>query len=149
MSQEQLGEGLGIAQPRISIILKKVGLKAMYEKRRISQEKKEAIRRGYNVDMNVRDIAYFLNVPHDVVYHDFSQIGKRSRIQRFVVSIFGKHLTYPRASQIYEAQDLDFGIEEITELLEIDEELVNYAISNRISIESKIIEALKTLYPSE
>ncbi|MEK6940231.1 MAG: hypothetical protein AABX31_05895, partial [Nanoarchaeota archaeon] len=76
------------------------------------------------------------------------RIGIPKTIRRFG---FGKgtSLTYRLASQIYEAADLGFNSTEVTELLDTTPRVVEYALTERKTLESKIINALQVLYPEE
>ena len=51
------------------------------------------------------------------------------------------------ASQIYEASDLGFNKEEIMELLDANERVLDHSLENRGTIETKIKDALRVLYP--
>jgi len=116
--------------------------------KRISEGKREAISRGFYLNMPIRDIAYFLDVPDYVVPQYFSGIGTRPKSEYLAVmlGVNGRQLSYRLLSQIYEAQDASFERNEIAQLLDIKEKVVNFAIENRSDFALKIVSALWTLH---
>ena len=63
---------------------------------------------------------------------------------------FGKDKsTYRTASQVYEAQDAGFTLEETIKLLEKRKEAIGYCLAHRKEIEPKIRAILKQIYPTK
>jgi len=156
LSLKKLGKGLNLWNSEIGKILSKVGLKPLYGKKvrhMTPQWKKEAIKRTFNLDANPPDIAYFLELPEHIVYQNMKMMGPRPKRQEFIAKPLANiglpDLTYRLASQIYEARDLKFEIQEIAELLNIKKITVNYILKNENIISPKIFDILKTLYPNK
>lgn len=151
LALSDLGELSNIQTNTVGNILRRADLKPMHypaHKKRIvtSPEKKQAIDRSYNLEMNAPDIAYFIGVSPWIVSQRFNDIGKRGK-PHFIANLTKGRLDYRKASQIYEAQDLEFTEEQISELLDTHPDLVSHALQNESTIETKIIEALDTIYP--
>ncbi len=159
ISRVELGKSLDILaySANVGRILKKIGLKPLYgfrERHITPKEKKEAIRRGLELKMPSTDIAYFLGLSGPVVYQSLKKYGKKNCYPlQYIIKQFGKQrtnhhafLTYRLASQIYEAEDLRFNIDEITELLNTRKEIIDYAVENRQKIENQIVMELRILY---
>ena len=133
--------------------MKRSGLEPLYgarERHPISEEKKNAVKRSFNLKMSNPDIAYFIGVPSYVVRNYFVESGKNKGSKHNLVKSFGNpdaYLTYRGASQVYEGGDIGFGQKEIEEVLGLDRRVVSYALKNRTRLEPKIIEALRTIYP--
>jgi len=110
-----------------------------------------AVKDTFDSDLTGNDIAYFSRVPSAIVYKHFKRIGGRKR--KFPVKIIGRKsedkLTYRRASEVYESQDLGFNIDEIAYLLDLNPRLVSYTIENRREISGRIIEVLDILHPEQ
>lgn len=153
LSLEKLAEGTPFVFPRVGRILREVGVEPMHGARDRTitpQWKVSAINRAYkSIPMTAFDIAYFLDLPYHVVNQRFFAKGKRSNLPLFAKSFGDEKLTYRLASQIYEAADLGFNKTEVTELLETASKVVAYALTERKTVESKIINALQVLYPEE
>lgn len=95
------------------------------------------------------DVAYFLYLPFSQRY-----ISKTLSIKgrkRELTPEFSAHkeLTYSLASRIYEAQDLNFSEKEIAELCDKSNKTVNFALTNRRTIEAEIINCLRHLHPDK
>jgi hypothetical protein len=150
LSLEELCKGLNMSTQSAGNMLKVVGLEPMYGAWRITpKEKREAMQRGFNLEMSPQDIAHFLELPWCIVRYTFSRIGTRPRFKSLMISGSlkeRKHLSYRLASRIYQAQDLDFTRDEITQLCDTNEEIVNHAIGNRSIYGRQIVEALRVLY---
>ena len=58
-------------------------------------------------------------------------------------------LNYRTASQIYEARDAGFSIEETLELLEKDERVYGYALEHELEISEHIINNLRIMFPDK
>ncbi len=142
-------------------LLQKVGLPSNVSgdkrKKRVITvlEKKEAIKRAAALPISYEDTAYFLKLPSYVVRGNLNRWGlnKKSHKSR-PIKYFTKGqsegnncLTYRLASQVYEACDAGFNLEETCELLDTTEEIVDYTITNERRIAPKIEKALKVVYP--
>lgn len=160
LSLDELSKEAGLLPACISTILRTSRLESMIRpgnKSRLSAstEKKEALNRTYYLEMSNTDIAYFLGLSKENVeqfYKKFATeqgINRRPVVHAVPLSPSNKKLTNRLASQIYEAQDADFSLEEIVELLETDLEVISYITHNRKIIGSKIIHALQVLYPNQ
>ena len=111
------------------------------------KEKKEAIDEVYSLGMGTGDVAYLLDLTPSVVKLHLRKQG--IGISKPHVLRVAKNLNYRDASQIYEAQDLGFSRSEISQLLDRKENVIDFAIANRYTIGSKIIEALRISYGDE
>lgn len=156
LSLEKLGEGLHLCIPEIGRILKDARLEPLFgkkERHMTPQWKKEAIKRAFPLDVNPPDIAYFLELPEHIVYQNMKIIGPRPKRQEFIAEPLANtglpDLNYRLASQIYEARDLKFEIQEIVELLDMRKTVINYILKNETIISPKIFDILKTLYPEK
>ncbi|MBI2657402.1 hypothetical protein HYX08_01765 [Candidatus Woesearchaeota archaeon] len=102
-----------------------------------------ALRRGFYLEtFTVADVAYFLNIPEELVRRNFEELGTRPKTKAL-----GGRLNCRLASQIYQIRD-EYGKErhEIAGLLKVDVKIVNEAILKRRVIEPKIIDGLRILY---
>jgi hypothetical protein len=155
LTLSELGEDFGINEGNLSSLLKKAEVAPHNGTRtRITIPKhiKEAIDRSIEMYMNGEDKAYLLRVPNYVVNKQLSSNPNKHlmpKANNFIFTFKKTNLTRRLASQIYEAQDLDFSKSETMELLDIPEEVYNYAINNRKSIGGEIINALKIFYPEK
>jgi hypothetical protein len=155
LTLSELGKDFGINEGNISYLLKKVEVTPHNGSRtRITIPKhiKEAIDRSIEMNMNGEDKAYFLRVPNYVVTkQEFSSPNKhlKPKVPNEIFHFKREMLNYRLASQIYEAQDLHFSKSETIYVLDIYEEVYDYAINNRNSIGGEIINALKVLYPDK
>ena len=149
LSLSRLAEesGLKWASPTRRI-LAGVGLEPMHGKRAMARKVKiDAVKRGFNLDLSSRDVGYFLEHPEDNAAEIFSRMGKRVKTHFEIGRLGREYLTWSRASQIYEAQDAGFNEDEITELLDTNYDIVEYAISCRDEgIENKLIKDLRILF---
>jgi predicted transcriptional regulator len=158
ISLSELGKGLFLGTPesvasRVSHIFHKVNVKPMngnYERKIRIGEKVAAVQRGYGAEFTSPDIAYFLDLPKHIPMSRYSEFRGRN-IERNIIKRFGQsgtkgHLTYRLASQIYEAEDSSFNVEESCELFDVNSELVDYALKHRGEIGPKIVRGLRLLY---
>lgn len=153
LSLEQLGKGFSLYLASVGRILADTGLPPMYGKRQrivTSEEKKEAIQRGFSTELPSPDIAYFLNIQGHVVAWKYWHTGKRPWAKKRIMQLKhrGAFLNYRLASQIYEAQDAGFSHDETCQLLGTQGGFVSYAMQHRETIEKKIVDALRILHPS-
>jgi len=160
LSLEQLGEGLGIHFVSVGRILHQVGLESMYyswDRRVTPKEKKAAIRRAHPLDLLANDTAYFIELPRYIVRDTFTIIGTRPQRKRLKLH-FGKWevLTYAKASQIYQAEDLykaeglGFRVNDIVELVNgTNEAMVRHVHDHKHMYMWPIIHALRTLFDTK
>ncbi len=130
-------------------ILKKVGLSYINQKPRLTKltkEKRKTIIEARRLENSIKDIAYFSKVSGSSIKRIINQ-DKRKVKYRKVKYI--RTPPYRRSSQIYEAQDLGFTIEEISELLDINSRHIKRAFKKREIYEERIITLLNTLYPNK
>jgi len=139
-----------------TLILKQAGLKPLhthkYRENRKNPEEKNALERSKDLQLSLTDIGYFLNIPSHVVKY---WRKKRNIENKFDLAgrtrcappqNAGIPLSFKKASEIYEAHDIGFKDEEISELFDSRPELVAHALEFRSQIEPKLIEKLKILY---
>ncbi|MEK6947864.1 MAG: hypothetical protein AABX19_01330 [Nanoarchaeota archaeon] len=152
LSLKELENITGIGFSYVSRILKRVGLEPLYgtmNKRDNTTNKEiEIIINRANSGMSTQDIGYFLELPSYIIEQTLSRrkIKKARAYYRYKINGRGNYLYYRTASQVYEAQDLGFTNEEITELVETKKEIVDLALEKRVEIEPRIIKELKILY---
>ena len=158
ISLSEFSELAQIPVMTISKIFNKSSLEPMVrgrlERHPINKEKKDALRRiaESGTKLSSRDISYFLGIPDYVANQDIriygcefsgglrKDIGLRCGLRR-------KHITYALASQIYEAIDLGFDVEETAELNDTTNKIIIYALSDRAVISRDIRRELRILYP--
>jgi len=148
---EQLGEDLNLYPSEVSGILKRVGLEPLYgsrERHITPQYKKDAMKRTFDSDMTISDVAHFLELPYYVVISYFRRIGKRKR-RTPLVDPEGLLITYSLLSQIYDAKDIGFKPEEMSELFDTSPNKVRYAFKHRETLAPRVIASLQILFPSE
>ena len=153
LSLEQLGEGLDLSLASVGKILYRVGLEPMYgvkERHTTPYEKKESIRRVHALAISVADTAYFLELKGYVVSQNFGRMGERHRVNNLFLDVVEqKVLSYRLASQIYEAHDLSFDKDEISQLFDADRGVVNHVIKNRHigeNYQNKIADVLRKMF---
>ncbi|MBI5392641.1 hypothetical protein HZA96_02120 [Candidatus Woesearchaeota archaeon] len=156
LSLEQFQEKTGILITTIGHIFSRLNIPPCYgnlETTRTDKYKKQALQRSEAVMMNFTDIAYLLEIPYNVVQQYFCRINiKRKKIKKikcFSSRTKGDTLNYRFASQIYEAIDTGFNLEEISQLTDATPRVIEYAKQHRTTIEPFIIKSLKTLYPDK
>jgi transposase len=159
ISLEKLADGLGIWPVSAGVILKKMELEPLYGTRErssnLSRKMIATIDRGFDLELSCTDIACFLNLNYWNVQGRFAKLGKRLNSKK-AIKFFKREvekgtgsLNYSLASQIYEAQDLDFNGDEIAELLDLNPKIVEYAVRRRKKIEPKLLDQLRILYGKE
>lgn len=127
------------------------------KKRRVltSGYQKEVLKRAVPVAMSLRDLAYFIGVEPQVVYSFFKEKGFSE--QRPTISYpipYGEpvhRLTYLKASQIYEAVDAQFSMEEIicSSKNTINRRLYDHVLKHRQEIGRHIMRSLGQLFPDK
>jgi len=119
----------------------------------ISEEQKADIKRAVSLEMSAQDMIYFLdiNISRLLLYQRLRRLtGDKRPLLNKPEGFYkrGRSLTYRIASQVYEAQDLEFNPDEISQLTGRSTRIVNCLIQRRSEIEPKIISALRVLYPN-
>jgi hypothetical protein len=125
-------------------ILRKAGLIPEETKRRqrISAEQKEVI---FQSPLNGRDIKYFTGYyPGTRDWQDRPNV--RRVIHRENESSHRIDLNYRKLSEVYEATDVGFSVEETVQLTGLTRDLVDYAVANRERLEQPIIDFLRGFY---
>lgn len=162
LTLEEYQELTGIGFTRVGRIFSKLGLEPDYgvKDRHITPKwKKQAMERAIPVPLTSGCIAHLLKLPSHIVSLHFNRYSKRKNQRpktKYSIAVFKdkKHLTYSKASQIYEATDsepdgCEFSDNETIELLNTSQEVIDYAREHRTEIEAPILEGLKTLYPNK
>ncbi len=156
ISLKQLGAEGKINSATLSKILRKMNLKPLYgtlKRTSTPKWKKQAMKRACNFPASYSDIAYFLRLAPYVVYQNMNYwYGKRSPYNFPLLSennspAMGK-LTYAKASQIYEAQDLGFTKKQTAELTNLPKEAIDYCNQYK-EIKKKIINLIELLYQQD
>ena len=160
LSLEEFGEDVGSNSSEVGRIFKAVGLEPLYggsnrPTKEVLSNIKQKLQRAFPLPMPLSDIAYFCNLRARNVSVYFAR-RKLKRQRHPIIMSFGfsspERLTYRLASQIYEAQDLGFPLEETAELYDTTPRVVAYAQDNRMEgkcLEIEIIRALGIIYPEE
>ncbi len=158
----QLAKKGGLCFPYVGVFLKKVGEKPMYRtfSRRVTTvSEKEAIQRGAELQLSYTDIAYFLGLKDYVVRTNprWKQYGVACEEQLSFSCVGSKEYIVKKASlrdvsQMYEATDAGFCVEEVVELLQVGkihfyrEGQISFFLQQREKIEPKLIGVLRLLY---
>ena len=154
VSLEELGIEFGLWPSSTGRIIKAVGERALYgslERKVTSVKKKQALKRAVKIKMSSKDLAYLMGLNEWVVTEYFKKNSKRKNQRTKPLFIFGRgrRLTYRLSSEIYHSLDLGFSREETMELLEIPEEIFDYAKKHKKAIKNKIMKTLQILYPGK
>jgi predicted transcriptional regulator len=152
-SMQELSLQSGISgDAAVSHILKRVGLNPMYgtwERHITPNWKKHAARRATKTFFSVQDIAHFLRVEnYTFAYLDFRTTGKESPLGRFQRGYRqgAFYMSHARISDVYEAQDIGFNVDETAEVLGITPKAVNAAIKGRDVFAPIIVKGLRTMF---
>lgn len=151
MSLQDFQNETGINWNTINIIFRKTQVEPMYganPHNLLSSENKERVKKAITLDLSISDLAYFSGIPYMQIYSlCLPKRQKKSSLFCVGGTKEQRHLTYRLASQIYEAHDLDFEENDITNLFNTHIKITTYALEQRAIIEPKIIHALQTIYP--
>jgi hypothetical protein len=93
------------------------------------------------------DIAYFCGMSENGVRLRFSEAGFRQRRNNTKLNKSIPKLTYRLASEIYEATDLGYSNDDISQLLDANKKVIEYAIGKRDEIAPTIVKALQLIEP--
>ncbi len=147
VSFRRIGQEVDMRGAGIRNIFQKVGLESLKWKiQRLSEEDREMIARSDNSEFSSNDIAYFTGIKLGNINnyrrpHPSALARKPTKLKGF---------SYSGASQIYEAKDLGFSRQEITELFNyVHPTIVDSALGNREKMEKIIIKNLRILYPEK
>ena len=162
LSLTELSEISRVSPSNISKIFRAVKILPMYKLRKqlLKPHQEKAIMRSFCLEMSAEDIAYFTGVSPDTVNRRFQTMGARKKVchpQFFEGKPY--FLTIRRASQIFMAQDMaekdcpemDKGglVKLVSELADAPLSAVDYAISSRAGLGSRVIGALDSMFPEE
>jgi len=145
LSLEELGKGIK-GPTHIGRILSKARLPPLYgnQQRTVTSKKKKAmIQRAFGLQMNTRDIAYFIGVNDFVVSHKYQRMGGRKEKGFWLQS---RKVTFRLASQVYEAQDIRMRNADICDVLSITPDTLKLIKKKRSEYEPKIVEVLRVIY---
>lgn len=149
----ELGQGLNVCSVVLYRILSELKLRTLNRsnvRKFISEDDKAIILRGANIPMSQGDLSYFMRLPKHVVwYYVRKKELPRPKVRSTIVNIEKEALTYRLASQIYEAKDLGFNNNEISELFDTLTEIVRYASKHKYQISNFIVTSLRTLHPDK
>lgn len=112
--------------------------------------KQEAMQRAFKqLPWNVATISYFLNLSYQQAQKYYTEQG--GKITERNLKHFGKEgqLTISTASKVYELQDQGLREKTIQRRLHQSQQVVEYALQHRSTIESEIIAGLRVLFPDE
>jgi DNA-binding CsgD family transcriptional regulator len=150
ISFESIGKEAGVSSLVAWRLIKKAGCKSLHwtyvRRHGISQEEKAQIREASLLQMPLQDLQYFSGFSSTC----FIKYGIKREHDTAIRKRFGSdgpRLTYRLASQMYEAQDLDFTLQQIQKLFSIAEAYVNYAFFHKREIQELIIRALQIFHP--
>lgn len=146
----------------VNKILRAVNVKPLFGNNTLSpQHKLEAMRRGAELRLSGTDIGYFLDIPlnnfHEFTHRKYGSYSPTAFIEIIYTDMKYRtkncplHLSF--ASQIYEAHDAGFSIEETRKLLpnpqgkgKHDINKIQQILTSRSGIEPTIITLLQQLY---
>ncbi len=142
LSLEKLGEGI-IPISRVGPVLRRVGLPNLnknQERKVTPPNKKLALKNAAGTALSNSDVAYFVRVPPYVAGQSMTRYGRKSnRIS---------DANFRLDSQIYEASDLGFSVDEIAQLLDTHESTVKASLFNRDYFSDIIIKNLRKIFPN-
>ena len=154
-SYQDIATKFNLYAPSARRLLVSVGLKSSNKplpKKIVSQERKQAIRRGLdNTSWSYADISYFTKVSNVTVQaiHDSGPNGRVVNSEDMFFVDFGckGRLTPRKASQIYELIEKGINLDKIKRKLKIRDKVLYEAIANRNKYSQKIITNLRSMYP--
>jgi predicted transcriptional regulator len=120
----------------------------------LTREQRKQIKRVLKCDISGPDAADMLGLPkylvRAVLKRSGYQIEEVKPLKQFVFTLGDSDaLTMRKARRIYEAKDAGFNLDEVCEYTGYRNEVVDYALANKKTIERKIINALNVLYPGK
>ncbi|MBP7708310.1 hypothetical protein KA107_01380 [Candidatus Pacearchaeota archaeon] len=134
---KDLGRKTGKRYNSVSRILRSQGYETENKAPRLPKEKKDILRAS---PLTAVDIKYLFNCPSPQI---FANRNIKRCIARFGRRKTWEFLTYRKASEIYEATDAGFSVQEVKELIGSSETLINYALENRPAIARPISETIR------
>jgi len=123
------------------------GLKPLCREYHESEIPTKTMMKISRMGITIPDIAYFCGMSDNGVKLRLYEAGFRPKPRDVKTSTGMRKLTYRLASEIYEAKDLKFSDDDISELLDIDRKVVEYAIRKKREIAPTITDALRLIYP--
>ncbi len=124
-------------------IVEFLGLQSGEHPKPITEDKLNAIKNAQAVPyLTLNDVAYFIGVASESITNHWQKDGKLIKIVRP-----RSNLSYRKASQVYEAIDAGFNLEETAEYAGVHPSFAERAVENRNEIEPRIVEALKVIFP--
>jgi hypothetical protein len=104
--------------------------------------------------MSNSDMGYFLNEKVYNIRNRRTNKNEKLNPLRLIKQIVHRRggkgsyikFSYRHASQIYEAQDMGFSRDEMKYLLDLPFEAIDYGLSERKTLEPKLIKQLRALY---
>lgn len=145
-SRAELGGGV-ITPWQVGNILKFFNWKQFYKTpERLSSEQKKTLQRVFPLPVSASDIASFMDLTYQGVSKNLSEIGKRPFSEK-LVSYLGPIRTNRLASEIYYALDSGLSVDEAVQYYKTTPKRVDYAREHRQTMESRIIQILRAIYP--
>lgn len=150
LSCEALAERSGISNGgQVWRILEAVHLKPFHTKRKaypVSTDVRNRFQESRSLGMGNKDIAYFSKYPSSTVIR-----CRKGGHAIFVIGYKGREfgLTCSLASQIYDLYYHKTSKKDIQELLGIQKEALEYALTHRTEIEKEIKTALRLFHPNQ
>lgn len=141
----KMGKIAGVSYVSVSYVLRKAGLET--GKRMIREFNEEQLNAIQSTAMPSLDICAFTDYNSSKKFDAIRSKHPTGRIKRFWhPDKRDEILTYRLASEIYEAQDASFNMDEIVQLTNKSPDLVSYALQNRSEIEGPIVSFLQAFY---
>jgi predicted transcriptional regulator len=146
-SYRQLAKKAGCNFTYVMGLLHFAGLKPLYTEYHECETPVQTMIQISRTGLTPPDIAYFCGMSENGVRLRFSEAGFRQRRNNTKLNKSMPKLTYRLASEIYEAADLGFAYDEISELLDARINVVEYAMRRRRELAPTITAALRLMYP--
>jgi len=147
----EFGESTGFMYSSVASLLRRNGLSTLNKpnrKRRalVTEEEEELYGRCKKTRMSCPALAYFTGKKSNIIYQRVK--ADKPRAER-VTEKFSLKLDYPKAFEIYEAQNLGYRKFEISELLDMKMPTINYALHHHRRIKETIRHDLRIIYKSK
>jgi hypothetical protein len=148
----------GITCMTISRYFKSVGLEPLYGTRKVSshlsKEKLKLLEEAYhNSELPNTDICGLAKVHPLLIGSAYAKkFGQRKTLPKKIAGkrgVNGTTLTYTLASQVYEAQDLGYILEEVCELNDTNPTAIQTLTEQRPTLERRIMKTIEILYPEQ
>lgn len=150
LSLEELGKEVSIHFVAVRMILKRVGVEPMYGTHlTLPRDTRRRVVSGLEKRVPTADIAYFLNVPLTAVDQIYSKCFRSNHPKLCGPGGKNGSLSYKVVSEIYEAKDAGYLINDIAQLVEKSVPTVQGVLKVRSDLEPKVVGALRVLYGDE